>query len=85
MQHDLQTSRAHGLGWKAEWDVAVLDALLGTADALRDGRFGDEEGARDFRRREPSDRAQCERELRRRGEGGMSAEKEQGQRVVFFG
>ena len=34
---------------------------------------------------QPADRAQCERELRRRREGGMGAEEEQGQRVVFFG
>jgi hypothetical protein len=64
VQHNLQTSRALGLGWKAERDAAVLDALLGTADALRDGRFRYEKGARDFRCREPSDRAQRERELR---------------------
>src|SRR5262249_61545056 len=42
VQDDLSPYGPLGLCWKAERDAAVLDALLGTADALGDRRLRDE-------------------------------------------
>ena len=85
VQHDRQPRDPLGLRGEREGDMARLDLLLGTADPLGDSRVRDEEGAGDLRGRKSADRAQGQRELRRRGKGRMSAEKEKRQRVVLFG
>ena len=76
---------ALGLRRKAERDAAGLDALLGAADALRDRRLRNEECARNLGGREPSHGPERERELRGRGQGGMGAQEEEGQRVILAG
>src|SRR5262249_18461357 len=85
VQDDPQPGGALWLRREAERDAAGLDGLLGAADALSDRRLRDEEGSRDLRRRQAADRAQGERELRRRGEGWVRGQEQQGQRAVLPG
>ena len=59
---------------KVESHARTLDALLDAADALGHRGFGDQEGIRDFRCRQPGDRTQREGELRRCGERGVTAQ-----------
>ena len=61
------------------------DERLAAADALRHRRLGDQEGAGDLRRGEAADRAQGQRDLRRRRERGVAAHEQQGERVVLLG
>ena len=58
------------------------DPLLGPADPLRDRRLGDQEGAGDLGRGQPTDGAQRQRHLRGFGQRGMAAQQQQGQRVI---
>ena len=69
--------RGHG-----ERQAGRPDPLLGPADPLAHGRFGDEERVGDLAGREPTDGAQGERHLRRHREGGVAAQEQQHERVV---
>jgi hypothetical protein len=57
---------AFGLGGQLEPGPGGADALLGADDAFGDGRLGDQERGRDLSGGQAADRAQGERELRRR-------------------
>ena len=59
--------------------------LLRPADPLGHRRLGDEEGAGDLGGRQAADRAQRERDLRRRGQRRVAAQEEQRERVVLVG
>lgn len=85
MEHDRERLGALGLGRHRERRTGGLDPLLGSADALRHGRFGDEEGAGDLGGGQAPNGPERERELRSRRERRVAAEEEQDQRVVLFG
>ena len=66
-------------------EADVGDGALGAADPLRHRRLGDEVGLGDLARGEAADRAQGQRDGGGRGEGGVSAEEVQVERVVLTG
>jgi len=69
---------------KLEPHPAGLYRLLGPADPLGHRRLGNEKGAGDLGRRQPADRAQRQRDLRRGCEHGMAAQEQQRQGVVVL-
>jgi hypothetical protein len=72
-----------GRGRGGEYGAGFANLGLGPADALRDGRLGDEVGERDLGGRQPDDCAQGECDLGGRGESGMAAELEDLETVVM--
>ena len=70
---------------QAKGDAGFFDGLLGAADALRHGCFGDEKGMGDFDGLEAAYCAEGESDCRRRGERGMAAHEEEDEGVVFLG
>src|SRR5215475_12694183 len=84
MQDNLEALGTLMLWRQAERNVAGPDAFLGTADALGDGRFRDEEGSRDFTGRQAADRAEGQRELGCGRNRGVGTQKEERQCVVVL-
>ena len=82
MQHDAEAVVPLRLRRKVEADARALDPLLGPADALGHRGLGNQEGIRDLRRRQPTDRAQGERELRRSRQRGVTAHEQEREGVV---
>jgi hypothetical protein len=84
VQHHAEAFRALWFWREVEPCPDALDAFLGAADALGHRRLGDQEGVRDLRRGQPADRAKREGQLRRDGQGGMTAQEQNGERVVLL-
>jgi hypothetical protein len=82
VQHRREPSGPLLGGRHPERNAAVPDLLLGPADAPGHGRLGDQEGPGDFRRGQAADRAQRQRDLRGRGQRGVTAHEQHDQRVV---
>jgi hypothetical protein len=82
MEHRCKAFRAFCLGWQAEPRSAGFDPLLGAADALGDGRLGDQKRSRDLGGAQAAHRPQGQRDLRYGCQGGMAAEQEQLDRVI---
>jgi hypothetical protein len=85
MKHRGQPFHPIRAGGHAERDAAVLDGLLGPADAPGHGRLGHQERSRDLGRAEAADRPQGERNLRRRRERWVAAHEQQDERVIRVG
>ena len=71
-----RSERSTGPG-RLEGDRGVLDAALGSGDALLHGAFTRQEGARDLLYRKTGHDAQCERYLLGHREIGMAADEQQ--------
>ena len=82
MQHSGEPRSLLLAGRQPEWHAGSLDALLGAADALRHGRFGNQKRLGDFGRSQSAHRPQGQGNRRRGSQGGMAAHEEQGERVV---
>ena len=65
------------LGRHAQRDAGVADLPLRAHEPLGERRLGNEEAARDLRRREAADEAQRQRDLRLGGERRMAAREDQ--------
>src|SRR4051794_25647933 len=61
----------------AEWNAGVADLALRANEPLRERRFGDDEGPRDLRRRQPADEAERQGHLRVGGQRGVAAGEDQ--------
>ncbi len=81
-EHGGEPVREQVVGWDAEGDARRLDLALGAHQALGHGRLGDEERARDLRRREPAERSQSECDLRVDGERGVTAREDELEALV---
>ena len=77
VQHGVEPRRALGGGRHPERHARRPDRGLRAADALRHRRFGDEERARDLRRRQPAHCAQRQPDRRRSRQCRMRAHEEQ--------
>ena len=64
--------------------MVVADLAFGPYQALSHRRLGNEEGAGDLRRRQPSEQAQGQRHLGLGGQGGMAAQEDQPELVVGY-
>ena len=64
VQNAVEAFRALSIAWKPERFTGRLDTLLRAADALRHRRFGHEKRVGDLGSRQPTDRAQRERDRR---------------------
>ena len=73
----------HVGGWHAVRDARVADLVLGAYETLRHRGLGHEERARDLRRGEPDERAQCQCDLRLGRQCGVTAGEDEAQPVVF--
>ena len=82
VQHRGQPLGPLRLGGHAEGNARRLDGRLGPADPLRHRGLGHQEGVGDLRRGEPADRAQGQRDGRRRRERGVTAHEEEHEGVV---
>src|SRR6266852_5397247 len=72
VKHDPQAVGPLWLRREVESHARALDALLGPADALGHGGFGNQEGVSDFGGRQPPDGAKRERQLRGHGQRGVA-------------
>jgi hypothetical protein len=82
VQHRGQPVVALVRGWHPKLHARVADASLRPADALPDRRLRHEQSACDLCRGEAAERAQRQRNLRRHGQLGVTAQEHQRQRVV---
>jgi hypothetical protein len=69
--------------WHTEWDPGRLDLALGADQALGHGRLGNEEGASDLLGAQPTQRTQCERDLRIEVECGVAAREDELEPLVW--
>ena len=81
-EHGGQALRQQLLGGHFIGNARFEDLFLYAHQALRGGRFGLEEGTRDFARRQAAQGAQRQRHLRRLADGRVAAREEQAQAVV---
>ena len=81
-EHAADPVRQLGRRRHPQWDPGVPDLALGPDQALRHGRFRDEEHGGDVRRGQPAHGAQGQRHPHRRVEGRVTAGQDQAELVI---